>query len=444
MARPDAGFIPLTRFYQEHQRAARQPFHVAVERPDGVAVRHVLIHSTTEHFADDVYFVRQTVKTLLWARGGFRVLLAGDAAVCRAVAAIFSPTGERAFDADFMAGVYGRPFSVERVETVPEPWDSPRPAGGTGLGCRVGFDAGGSDRKAAAVMDGRVVFREEVPWAPKEHADPAYHYDGIVAGLRAAAAHLPRVDAVGVSTAGICVDDHLVRSALFARVPRNAWDPGIYLRAVRDAFGSVPCAVVNDGDVSALAGAALLGERDVLGIAMGTSMAAGYVDGGGRITGWLNELAFVPVDAAPDAPVDPWSGDRGCGVSYFSQESVIRLARDAGIALDGSLSPAEKLTAVQALAERGDARALAIFDTVGGYLAHALALYRSLYPFRHVLLLGRVVSGVGGERIAARCRAVLARDYPALSQAATLHLPPENQRRTGQAAAAALLPGILQ
>ena len=437
---PDSGFLPLEKFNESYLRAARQPFHVAVERPDGVAVCHTVVHGTAERYDADVFHVRQVVKTLLWAKGGFRVYLSGDEAICRAVTALFASGGDCAFDADFMADVYRRPFAVLRADTVPEPWDSPRHLGGHTDGCRIGFDAGGSDRKAAALRDGQVVYSEEIPWAPKAAADPAYHYAGIVAGLRAAAAHLPGVDAVGISTAGICSGDRLLRSALFEAVPRESFDPDIYRRAVRDVFGPVPCAVVNDGDVSALAGSALLGETDVLGIAMGTSLAAGYVDSAGRITGWLNELAFVPIDASPNAPVDPWSGDRGCGVSYLSQEAVCRLARQLGIPLYDALSPAEKLRAVQLLAERNDSRALAVFDNVGMYLAHALALYRELYPFRHVLLLGRVVSGVGGERILARCRSVLEREYPDLVKSFSLHLPREDQRRTEQAAAASALP----
>ena len=442
MACLDAGFIPLARLNSDHLRNACQPFHVAVERPDGVAVRHVMIHGTRERFDDDVYFVRQTVKALLWSRGGFRVLLAGDGAVCQAVAAIFAPGGRGSFDADFMAGIYGRPFSVERTDRVPEPWDSPRPAGGHTDGCRIGFDAGGSDRKAVAMIDGKVVYAEAVPWSPKSARLLACHADGIMAGLRSAAAHLPRVDAVGVSTAGICVEDRVMRSVLFEKVPRSEFDPAIYQSIVACMFGAVPCAVINDGDASALAGAAALGETDVLGIAMGTSLAAGYVDSGGRVTGWLNELAFVPVDASPDAPVDPWSADRGCGASYLSQDGVIRLADLTRIELDSYLSPAQKLSAVQELAERGDPRALAVFDTVGMYLAHALALYRELYPFRHVVLMGRVTSGKGGEQILAQCRAILASEYPDVAQSAALHLPGEAKRLTGQAIAAATLPAL--
>ena len=51
----------------------------------------------------------------------------------------------------------------------------------------------------------------------------------------------------------------------------------------------------------------------------------------------------MPVDASPDAMEDEWSGDIGCGVKYFSQDSVIKLAPRAGIELEEALSPAEKL-----------------------------------------------------------------------------------------------------
>ena len=95
----------------------------------------------------------------------------------------------------------------------------------------------------------------------------------------------------------------------------------IYIRAITDTFGNIPFCVVNDGDVTALAGAMSLKDSSVLGIAMGTSEAVGFVDEQGRITGWLNELAFAPVDANPKALADEWSGDIGCGGKYFSQDA---------------------------------------------------------------------------------------------------------------------------
>ena len=223
-------------------------------------------------------------------------------------------------------------------------------------GCRIGFDAGGSDRKGSAVIDGEPVFSEEVVWFPKTSSDPNYHYEGIVSALKSAAAHMPRVDAVGVSSAGIYIENRTMVASLFLKVPKDLFDAkvkDIYIRAIRDTFGDVPYVVANDGDVSALAGAMSLEENNILGIAMGTSEAVGYVDEKGNITGWLNELAFAPVDVSPSAMEDEWSGDIGCGVKYFSQDSVIKLAPAAGISLSADLSPAEKLKEVQKLMDQG-------------------------------------------------------------------------------------------
>ena len=316
-----------------------------------------------------------------------------------------------------------------------------RPGGGHLDGCRIGFDAGGSDRKVSAVIDGETVYSEEVVWFPKTNSDPDYHYDGIVAALKSAAAHMPRVDAVGVSSAGVYINDRTMNASLFLKVPQELFDAkvkDIYIRAITDTFGDVPFCVFNDGDVTALAGAISLEDTNILGIAMGTSEAGGYVDENGYITGWLNELAFIPVDANPGAMRDEWSLDIGCGVKYFSQDGVIKLAPAAGIAL----SPAEKLKAVQALMNDGDGRAAAIYRSIGVYLAHSLALYHDMYHFRHVLLLGRVMSGRGGELIISECDRVLRDEYSELAEKIHLALPDEKFRRVGQSAAAASLPEI--
>src|ERR1019366_6161815 len=95
----------------------------------------------------------------------------------------------------------------------------------------------------------------------------------------------------------------------------------------------VPLEVLNDGDVTALAGALSLNVNGVLGVAMGSSEAAGYLDRQGRVTGWLSELAFAPVDYCPAAQADEWSGDRGVGALYFSQQAVNKLLPAARIAL---------------------------------------------------------------------------------------------------------------
>ena len=183
-------------------------------------------------------------------------------------------------------------------------------------------------------------------------------------------------------------------------------------------------------------------ENGVLGIAMGTSEAGGYIDADGNITGWLNELAFVPVDFNEDAMVDEWSGDYGCGVKYFSQDGVIKLAPYAGIELDESLSPAEKLKVVQGLMEKGDQNAADIYDTIGVYFGYALAYYSEFYDIKHVLIMGRVTSGQGGQILLSRAQEVLDKEFPELASKMELHIPDEKSRRVGQSVAAASLPRI--
>ncbi len=442
----DRGFFPLYKFNHAFLETAKKPLGIAVERSGGeMAAVHTFIHGTADMREADRYYIRRLVKSMLWMKGGWRVYVSGDREMCEYIRACFSANGCQAFDWDYFSKIYERPFEVVYTDTLPEVKDSPRPAGGHFDGCRIGFDAGGSDRKVSAVVDGETVYSEEVVWFPKTNADPDYHYDGIVAALKAAAAHMPRVDAVGVSSAGVYINNRTMNASLFLKVPQELFDAkvkDIYIRAITDTFGDVPFCVFNDGDVTALAGAISLEDTNILGIAMGTSEAGGYVDESGYITGWLNELAFIPVDANPAAMRDEWSLDIGCGVKYFSQDGVIKLAPAAGIELDEALSPAEKLKVVQGLMSEGDERAAAIYRSIGVYLAHSLALYHDMYRFRHVLLLGRVMSGRGGELVISECERVLRDEYSELAGKIHLALPDEKFRRVGQSAAAASLPEI--
>ena len=442
----DPGFIPLAQFNRAFLTGADKPLDVAVERSNGqVAVWHVKIHGTPDMAAADEYYVERIIKTMLWMYGGFRVYIAGSDELTAKMNAHYSADGRQAFDWDYMANVFEHPFEIISCEKVPEESGDPKAIGRHLDGCRIGFDAGGSDRKVSAVIDGETVFSEEVVWYPKITADPQYHYDGIVAALKSAAEHMPRVDAVGVSSAGVYIDNRTMNASLFLQVPKDLFDAkvkDIYIRAITDTFGDVPYIVANDGDVSALAGAMNLGENNVLGIAMGTSEAVGYVDAQGRVTGWLNELAFVPVDASPAAMRDEWSGDIGCGVKYFSQDAVIKLAPAAGIQLDETLSPAEKLKAVQKLLAEGSQAAEKIYQSIGVYLGHSLALYYGYYGFAQVQLQGRVMSGRGGDIILDTAKAVLADEYPEIASKFCASLPDEKARRVGQSVAAASLPEL--
>ena len=443
----DQGFVPLGLFFKHYSMGATKPLCIAVERSGGqIGTWECKVYDTPEMAEADAYYVDRLVKFLLWSWGGFKVYVSGDEDIYNYLKKTFAPGGARSFDSDFMAGVYEHPFEVVFCDKVPEEKGASQAIGRHMDGCRIGFDAGGSDRKVSAVIDGESVYSEEVVWFPKTNSDPDYHYDGIVAAFKSAAEKMPRVDAVGVSSAGIYIDNRTMVASLFLKVPKEQFDAkvkDIYIRAARDVFGpDIPLVVCNDGDVSALAGAMGLGENNVLGIAMGTSEAVGYVDEHGNITGWLNELAFMPVDANPDAMEDEWSGDIGCGVKYFSQDGVIKLAPRAGIQLDESLSPAEKLKVVQKCMEEDQEGAKEVYRSIGTYLGHALAYYYDLYHCKHVLLLGRVMSGKGGDLILEEAKRVLADEYPECDGKLFPSLPDEKTRRVGQSAAAASLPEV--
>ncbi len=448
----DKGFKPMVLVYREFVEAAKaaggKNLVIGIERNKGYVstFETVIFPEGTGHDEENYELVERIVKSLIWIRGGHKIIIAGSKLIADRLAAAYTPDGARSFDYGVMSNVYEMPMSVEYrdIENAPATSENAAPVGRHLGGCRIGFDAGGSDRKVSAVIDGESVYSEEVVWFPKTNSDPQYHYDGILAAMKSAAAHLPRVDAIGVSSAGIYVDNKIKIASLFLKVSDEDFEAkckNMYIDVAKE-FGDVPLEVANDGDVTALAGAMDLDDGGVLGIAMGTSEAGGYVDLSGNITGWLNELAFAPCDFSKDAMVDEWSGDYGCGVKYFSQDAVIKLAPAAGIELDESLSPAEKLKVVQKLMAEGDERAAKIYDTIGVYFGYTIAYYSLFYDIKHVLIMGRVTSGEGGVILLERAKEVLAKEFPELDEKIKLHIPDENSRRVGQSVAAASLPEL--
>jgi predicted NBD/HSP70 family sugar kinase len=426
-----------------------RPFALALIRADGCSSRYDtrILGPAHPAAALNERFAERLLKFLLWQKGGHRVLVAGSDELAACLARVYSATGERAFDHDFMgARIYGRPFSVERADfsALPAERSAGLPLGRHLEGCRIGFDLGGSDRKVAAVVDGRVVFSEEVAWDPYFQRDPAYHIAGVHESLQRAAAHLPRVDAIGGSAAGVYVGNEVRVASLFRGVPAEQFEHDIrpMFFTLQKRWGGVPFEVVNDGEVNALAGAMALGDNAVLGVSMGTSMAGGYVTPAGEITPWLNELAFVPVDYQADAPRDEWSGDIGCGVQYFSQQGVARFARRAGFDFADTVPLPDRLVTVQQAMAAGDARARAVYETLGVCFGYAVGQFASFYDVRHLLVLGRVTSGAGGTVILEQAGKVLAAEFPALAGKLRLHLPEEKDKRHGQAVAAASLPAL--
>lgn len=441
----DETFIPFGVWMTEYLKGADHPIAIAVEREDGkISVRESKIRGA--EFAEANYrYVERLVKFELWSIGGFKVYVKGADDIAAKLAEAYRPGGEREFDFGFVNDVYEKDLQIIACteDTFPESNEAPAKIGGHMKGCRIGFDAGGSDRKVSAVIDGESVYSEEVVWFPKVTEDPAYHFNEIVTAFKTAASKMPRVDAIGVSSAGTFVGNSPMVASLFIKVPRDRREEvkTIYDRAGKE-IGDVPLVVANDGDVTALAGFMSTGHGGILGIAMGTSEAVGYVNHDGNVLGWINELAFAPVDLQTSAMQDEWSHDFGVGCKYFSQDAVIKLAPKAGIELDEDLTPAEKLKVVQAKAEEGHAGALDIFRSIGVYLAHTLVLYSQFYKIETLLVLGRVASGVGGDLVISECNRVLSEEYPELAKAINVTLPDEMMRRVGQSVAAASLPAL--
>ena len=442
----DPKFYPMITALEDYERAVKdagKPNKVTlvVERNGGY--NYIYTFDAFQDGVNDRYNCRiaeRLLKTILWVCGGYKIGIAGSKVVYESIKAVYSKTGARAFDEDFMSGVYEQPFEVVYLDSVPEKKNASVKVGGYLNGCRIGFDAGGSDRKVSAVIDGKVVYSEEVVWNPKITEDPHYHYNEILTAMQTAASKMPRVDAIGVSSAGVYVDNKIMVASLFLKVDKSKYGDYIknmYINVAKEI--GAPVEVANDGDVTALAGSLELGEGRVLGIAMGTSEAVGYINADGGLNGWLSELAFAPVDFSEDAMQDEWSGDIGVGCKYFSQDAVIKLAEYGGYKFEEGLTPAAKLKIIQKLVEEGDPLALQIYEDIGVYLAYTLPYYAKFYDIKHVLLLGRVLSGKGGDLIIKTCKEVLKEQFPELA-AWNITTPDEETRRVGQSIAAASLP----
>ena len=423
------------------------PMIIGLKRDDGKLSRFETRVFPEDHprVETNLYYAERILKFLLWQRGARKVYVSGPISIGKYLQRCYTPGGKRNFDYHFMSElVYERAFNVELCDLsqVPLAHDTGKALGRHLDGCRIGFDLGASDRKVSAVIDGQVVYSEEVIWDPSRHADPEYHYREIISALKTAASKMPRVDAIGGSSAGIYIDNRPMVASLFRGVPPERFHEirNLFLR-IRDEL-NVPLEVINDGDVTALAGSMSLEDHGILGIALGSSQAAGYIDMHGRIMGWLNELCFAPIDYSPDAPVDEWSGDIGCGSQYLSQQCVFRLAPRAGIQIPSNLPDAEKLKFVQEKLDAGDKGAVKIWQSIGIYLGYALAHYADFYDMKHVLILGRCTSGLGGTVILDEARKVLEAEFPELNDRFQLQLPDDHSRRVAQSIAAASLPKV--
>lgn len=420
-------------------------FSVALERECGFVSRYDL--RIPSSMVDDPLVARlaeRIVKFMLWAFGGWHIMLSGPAQLCRPILTQYAAQGARKFDVDFMQTVYDKPFTVEIMDAaaLPQAHERTLKVEQRTDGCRIGFDLGASDFKISAVKDGEALFSDEFPWDPRNQADPEYHYQKLTEGLKKAASVLPRVDAIGGSTAGVVVDNRIRVASLFRAIPKELYPKAQDLFRRIQADWNVPLEVANDGDVTALAGRMSLGKTGILGVAMGSSEAVGYIDRAGCLTGRLSELAFASVDLRVDAAVDEWSGDAGVGAMYFSQQAVNHLALREGMEFPAEMALPERLKVVQAKMADGDPAALRIFQKIGLYLGYTVPWYREFYDFDSLMILGRVTSGAGGVQVLETARMTLADQFPSIAEEVDVFLPDEKARRVGQSVAAASIPEI--
>ena len=450
----DTGFqapLKALNFLRAHAHGAAQTVAVAWEREDGHVYRYDLAIPARIHPAmlpGVRHLVERVAKFVLWSAGGWKLYLAGPDEIVKPVAKAYTKKGARAFDYEFFKDLYGRPIetAILPIRKMPVTCEREVVVKGNTNGNRIGFDLGASDFKISALKRGKVVFSKEFPWDPRNRPDPEYHYEKLSAGLEEAAVALGgKVDAIGGSSAGTFVGKKLGPASLIRAVLEKAPEKK---EIARNLFTRIeeewqcPFEVFNDGDVTALAGAIAMKRTGILGIAMGSSEAAGYINQKGALTGRISELAFAPVDLNPNAAKDEWSGDAGVGAMYFSQQAVDHLARQFGMKFPKAMKLPERLKVVQAAMEKREELALRVYLMIGRYLANAAAWYHEFYDYQNLMILGRVTSGFGGSVILETAKMGLEAIDPLLAEQIDIFMPDEKARRLGQSVAAAQIPVV--
>jgi len=284
--------------------------------------------------------------------------------------------------------------------------------------------------------------------------------------MKLGAATLPRIDAVGGSATGtISGKNEATWCDIFPNVP-----PAVYKEKVVDIFQrlaaevsgnpDIPLKVINDGEVTALAAVQKLeGQGSIMGISMGSSEGGGYANADGNLLGWINELCYIRLDLHPDAPTDAWTKGAHTGIShmYLGQRSATRLAAKVPCIELPEIYKyphpemctirhechAQVLKLIQtAMADEAKMPEVrAIYETVGVYLGYALAQYSEFYDIKHVMILGRVSKGKGGDIMLDTAKKVLESEFPEIGSI-VFHTADDHFKAVGQCIAAAALPTI--
>jgi predicted NBD/HSP70 family sugar kinase len=466
----DPNFSPLVLAKKNYLKYVSGSPHVlewALPRADGCARYKLPVFADKhEDMEASAYLAGVLIQEMLWQRSASCLMLAGPPKVCELVKIAFSKGGTYEFEITSMPNVCGTPdavFDVKIVkpEELPAAKDTPQVCGKEANGCRLAFDLGKSDIKTVAVKDGEVVYSKETEW-DVTNVDPDYHYKMIVDALKLAKATLPKVDAVGGSATGtVSGDNEATWCDIFPNVPPDVYKAkvlDIFKRMSKELAGDVPLKVINDGEVTALAAVQKIGKGNIMGISMGSSEGGGYANADGNLLGWINELCYIKLDMNPEAPTDPWT--KGChrGIShmYLGQRGATKLAAKAGVKVpDNYVYPhpdmctikhedhAQCLKLIQkAMADPAtEPQVRKLYETCGVYLGYGLAQYSEFYAIDHVMILGRVSKGSGGDLMLDVAKKVLFAEFPQYAHI-QFHTADDHFKAVGQCIAAAALPTV--
>jgi len=467
----DPKFAPLVlakRKYLEATKDCADKLDWALPRTDGCG-RYTLPVFPDGHkdARASGYLAGVLIQEMIWQRSGSSLILCGPPKMCAAIKKMFSVGGMYDFEVTSMPNVCGTPetpFEVNIVETVaelPVSKDTPQVCGKDATGCRLAFDLGKSDIKTVAVQDNKVLDSAETEW-DVTNPDPDYHFDAILAAMKKTAKKLPKIEAIGGSATGtVGANNEATWCDIFPNVPPDVYKEKVlhmFSRLAKEMAGDVPLKVINDGEVTALAAYQKIKAGNILGISMGSSEGAGYANADGNLLGWISELCYVRLDLNPNAPTDPWTKGQhtGCSHVYLGQRGVTRFAGKAGLDVSKEMNyphpdmctmkhdiHAQCLKKVQEAmkdpAKEPEARK--IYETVGVYLGYALAQYMEFYAIDHVMILGRVSKGVGGDLMMDMAKKVLQEDFPDL-KVPQFHTADDHFKAVGQCIAAAALPEL--
>lgn len=426
-------FILPYESFASFQKVAEKPITITLIR--GHDVSFPFSFRISDDFEEAYIYAKKILLSLLWSIGGCRFLFCCDPSFFSRFKQRIEDDEEAKPSFEAIEGIYGEEVSLSLAGKAPAKKEKKKKRFLSSFGSRVGLDLGGTDIKAMALLDGEVVHSSEIPWAPKQAQEHSYHEAYIRSALLEASSYLERVDSVGISTSGVVGEGTLIYPSLFASCgekDKKERIPSLLKELSLSLFPAASFNLINDGDASAIGASLLYGEKSVLGLSLGTSLAGGYIQDG-FLPPYLNELSKVPVNFSPSAGKHYQLGIRGSSSEYLSQKGIVTLAGMNAAQFGGSLP--ESLSFIQRLAEKEDKAVLRAYREFGKRLGSSVLYFSLFFDFSSVFLLGRVLSGKGGEALLESARGYLkskGRDLKLFSA-------DEKFKRLGQAYVAACL-----